>query len=169
MRVPARWKVKALCVLGAAMTLTLAGCSGNVNPRVATRLNRDAALTGDLPLNPLRGKVITSWIDKTDGTMSTLYGNDVAVHYARSISEGKYPAGSALQVVTWKQQEDPRWFGGKIPSTAVSVEYVGVTGQSGYSYERFEGSPLKKTDSESGAVPNGRSVYLLAQRASVMP
>ncbi len=60
MRVAARSKVKTLCVLCAAMTLTLAGCSGNVNPRVATRLNRNAALTGDLPLNPLQGKDLTA-------------------------------------------------------------------------------------------------------------
>jgi hypothetical protein len=155
------------CLLSAALLLGVAGCSDEVNPRVATKLNQDATLTGDLPANPLQGKVITSWINRQDGTMSTMFGNDVAVQYARTSGDKTYPAGSVLSVVTWGQQEDPRWFGAKIPEKTRSVEFVTVTGSPGtYSYQRYEGLPLKKIDDTTS---NARLAYLVAQRASVMP
>lgn len=159
-------RLRNFWLLGVSV-IALAGCQERVNPRVVTRLNQDAALMGDLPSNPLANKVITSWISKKDATMSTLYGNDVAVESARSRSDGKYPAGSVLSAVTWEQQEDPRWFGGKIPKTPRSVEFVTVgQGAGAYTYQRYEGSPLKKVDA---AAQNDRAAYLLLQRAAVMP
>jgi hypothetical protein len=132
-------------------------------------VNSDAEPGGALPSSPLQGKVITSWVNKHDATMSTLFGNDVAVQYARTNAEKMYPAGSVLSVVTWSQQEDPRWFGGSIPQKTKAVEFVRVTGTGAYSYERYEGSPLKKVASGEGADPKERAAYLLAQRAAVMP
>jgi hypothetical protein len=152
-------------VMGALLPL-LAGCSGAVNPRVATRLNDDAAIAG-LASNPMQGMVITSWIDKQSGTMSTLFGNDVAAGYARTSAEFRYPSGSVLSAVTWGQEEDPRWFGGSIPAKPRSVEIVTVGGT--YSYRRFEGSPMKQVEQEDGASPGERAAYLLSQRAAVMP
>jgi hypothetical protein len=103
--------------------------------------------------------------------MSTLYGNDVAVQYARTNEQYNYPAGSILSVVTWKQQEDPRWFGARIPATVKSVEYVTVKAASdqkpSWSYQSYEGTPLKKTLAQEG--PNDRVSWLLSQRAAVMP
>jgi hypothetical protein len=160
------------CLLSAALLLGVVGCSDEVNPRVKTRLNQDAALTGDLPSNPLQGKVITSWINRQDGTMSTMFGNDVAVQYARTSAEKMYPAGSVLSVVTWGQQEDPRWFGAKIPEKTKAVEIVTMTAPGAYTYQRYEGLPLKKVVSGgSGDLDVGvkRGAYLLAQRAAVMP
>jgi hypothetical protein len=147
----------------------LLGCTRE-NARVATTLNNSAALVGELPSNPMQGKVITSWVDKQGSTMSTMFGNDVAVHYARTNPDAKYPTGSVLSVVTWSQQEDPRWFGGNIPANAKSVEFVSVGPEANaYSYQRYEGTPLKKVAGEDGAVPNERVAYLLSQRAAVMP
>jgi hypothetical protein len=161
--------MKIICLAGAVLLWGAMGCSEQ-NVRVATTLNQGATLAGELPSNPLQGKVITSWIDKQSSTMSTLYGNDVAAHYARTNPELKYPAGSVLSVVTWSQQEDARWFGGKIPAKAKSVEFVVVgAGPAAYSYQRYEGSPLKKVAGEEGAAPNDRAAYLLSQRAAVMP
>jgi hypothetical protein len=147
----------------------LVGCTGE-NARVATTLNKEAALVGELPWNPMQGKVITSWVDRQASTMTTVFGNDVAVRYARTNPETKYPAGSVLSVVTWSQQEDSRWFGGSIPAHAKSVEFVSVgSGAAAYSYQRYEGSPLKKVAGEDGAAPNERAAYLLGRRAAVMP
>jgi hypothetical protein len=160
--------MKVVCLLGVVL-VGLAGCSNETNPRVATRLNQEAMLTGELPSNPLQGRVITSWVNKQDATMSTLLGNGVAVRYARTNSEMTYPVGAVLSVVTWSQQEDPRWFGGNIPQRPKAVEFVSVTGPGAYSYERFEGSPLKKVASVEGSDPKDRAAYLLAQRAAVMP
>lgn len=158
--------------LGAALSIGLLGCT-NTNPRVATRLNTGASLTGDLPANPLQWKVITSAINKQDSTMYTLFGNDIAVQYARTNSQHDYPAGSALSLVTWTQQEDPRWFGGKIPSAPKSVEFVTVgtspDQKRTYTYEDFEGTPLKKVSTQDGLAPDSRGAYLVGQRAAVMP
>jgi hypothetical protein len=165
-------KVRNLCLLGAVLSVGLGGCSDKTNPRVVTRLNQDAMLVGDLPSNPLQGKVITSWVDRKDATMSTLFGNDVAWRYARTNAEMKYPAGAVLSVVTWGQQEDPRWFGGSIPQKPKAVEFVTVTGPGAFSYQRYEGSPLKRveaTNFEDLDATAKRGSYLLAQRAAVMP
>jgi hypothetical protein len=160
-------RVREIYLLGAVLAVGLVACSDKTNPRVVTRLNDEAALVGELPSNPLKGRVITSWVNKHEATMSTMFGNDVAVQYARTNAEMQYPAGSVLSVVTWSQQEDPRWFGGNIPQKPRAVEFVRVTGPGAYSYQRYEGSPLKKV--EDGAAPNDRAAYVLSQRAAVMP
>jgi hypothetical protein len=156
-------------MLGCVLIAGLCGCSDKTNPRVVTRVNQDAMLAGDLPSNPLKGKVITSWIDRKDATMSTLFGNDVAWQYARTNAALQYPAGSVLSVVTWGEQEDARWFGGNIPEKPKSVEFVAVAGPGAYSYQRYEGLPLKKVASVERADPKDRVAYLLAQRAAVVP
>jgi len=155
--------------------MSLAGC-GSENPRVVTRLNNGASLMGDLPFNPLHDQVITSWIDKSDNAnsaMSTLYGNDVAIRYARTTAGHDYPAGSVLSVITWSQQEDPRWFGGNIPQKVKSVEFVtvgvGANHEPSYVYQAYDGAPLKRTASEGAPTPNEHAALLLAQHAAVMP
>jgi hypothetical protein len=159
-------KIRVWILMG---TVGLAGCSEPTNPRVVTKLNTDAMLVGELPSNPLQGRVITSWVDQRGATMSTLYGNDAAVQYARTSVESKYPVGAVLSVVTWGQQEDLRWFGGRVPRRARSVEFVRVTGPGTYDYQRYEGSPLTKMASPGLANSDERLNYLLSQRAAVMP
>lgn len=159
-------------MLGCALIVGLCGCADKTNPRVVTRLNQDAMLVGDLPSNPLKGKVITSWVNKQDRTMSTMFGNDVAWQYARTNAEGKYPAGSVLSVVTWGQEEDARWFGGNIPHGVKRVEFVTVTGPTSFLFERYEGTPLKRvaytTPDELDAATK-MAVNVMSQRAAVMP
>lgn len=154
------------------LAVGLGGCSSE-NPRVVTRLNDGASLSGDLPFNPLHDQVITSWIDKTGSSMSTLYGNDVAIGSARANSGHDYPAGSVVSAITWSEQEDPRWFGGNIPQKVESVEFVtvgiGADHRPTYSYQKYEGAPLKKTSAQNDPVPTERTAFLLGQRAAVMP
>ncbi len=160
-------------ILGCSFSIL--GCAGQ-NPRIATKRNDTASLTGDLPTNPLEWKVITSSVDKQNSTMSTLFGNDIAIQYARTNAKHDYPAGSILSLVTWTQQEDPRWFGGNIPSAPKSVEFVTVATSPDhkptYTYESYSGVPLKKITTENNPdnlAPDSRAAYLLAQRAAVMP
>jgi len=157
---------------GVVLSLNILGCTGG-NPRTSARTNQNASLVGQLPANPLQWKVITSMADRTGSTMSTLYGNDVAVGYARAHPQHDYPPGSVLSLVTWTEQEDPRWFGARIPGAVNSVEFVTVgapeNGRPSYSYEKYEGTPLKKASSEESASSNERAEDLLSQRAAVMP
>lgn len=132
--------------------------------------NLDAGLEVGLPDNPLSWRIITSEIVKTTSTMSTLYGNDVAVDYARSHSDAHYPLGSVLAFVTWSQKEDERWFGARIPANPISVEFIrvanGTNNKLANSYERYAGRPLKKMESP---VSKDRISYLLTRRAAILP
>ena len=104
--------------------------------------------------------------------MSTLYGNDVAVRYARSSAQHDYLPGSELLLVTWEQREDMHWFGGNIPGRVNAVERVHAAARpdlrSSYYYERYEGSPLVRVSVSEGR-PDGIAVSLLSLRAAIMP
>ena len=156
-------------LLSAALLMVLTGCPDNANPRLATTLNYDAALTGELAeKNPMQDKVITSWINTKDQTMSTLFGNDTAVKFARANASSSYPEGSVLSLVTWSQVEDPRWFGANIPEKPRSVEVVRVT-ENSYIYQLYMGSPLKQIANEKSASPGDRATELLSEHAAEMP
>lgn len=164
-----RWATRMCCAATAALLLGAAGCSRE-NPRVATRFNEGASLQGDLPLDPMKWRVITSAIDHRDATMFTVFGNDAAIAHEKMRD---YPAGATIALVTWTQQEDPRWFGGNIPKSVKSVEMVtvsaGADSKRAYRYESYAGSPLKKVAMTESAEPAGRAAYLLGLRAAVMP
>ena len=104
--------------------------------------------------------------------MSTLYGNDTAVQYARSNAKHDYPVGSQIALVTWTRRDDPRYFGAKIPDHLKSIEFVSVAelpGETRFSYEKFEGTPLAQTRSEDSPNPSPAALSLLNQRAAVLP
>lgn len=105
--------------------------------------------------------------------MYTLFGNDLAVQYARKNSQHDYPAGSVLSLVAWNQQR-----------TFVGLEEIYRQHRSPwnlsqwesppdhrplYSYQGFEGAPLKKVSTQESPTLEGRAAYLLSQRAAVMP
>jgi hypothetical protein len=140
-----------------------AGSSSNPDPL----LNRNASLTGALPFDPFQWKVISAGMTLQDGTMATLYGNDVAVRRARSSPADAYPDGAALALVTWFREPDSRWFGARIPGRVKSVEFVTVTPKS-QSYLEFSGSPLRRTEADSARV-DSRTEYILGWHAAVMP
>ncbi len=153
--------------------LALASWSCRRSGAVISSIDDRAGLAGSLRWNPLQWNVITFSIARNDSTTSTLYGNDVAVRYARMSSQQDYPAGSVLSLVTWVQREDGHWFGAKIPGPVKSVEFVTVTARPNnhptYSYENYEGSPLMRTSASDGRSPGSRAAYLFSLRASVMP
>lgn len=163
--------MKAIHLLALPLVLILTGCS-QPNARVITRFNREAEVSGELPYNPLQWEVIASTLNHNDHTLATVLGNDQAIAYARKNATHAYPAGSVLSVVTWSQEEDPRWFGGNIPGNVRSVEFLEV--QSGqdhgaYLYTLYSGSPLRKLVSTEEKSPTGRAAYILGQQAAVMP
>jgi hypothetical protein len=162
-----------------ASCAVFSGCSApsHVAPLAAT-INESASLSAAtasvLPTNPLRWRIITSAADPKNSTMSTLYGNDIAIQHARANSKHDYPSGSQIALVTWTSRDDPRYFGAKIPGCLKSVEFVLVkavsgTGATQFVYEKFEGSPLTMTPTEEGPTATPRIAYLLSQRAAVLP
>ena len=144
--------------------LTVLGCG----KRSANDYNTAAALPDTLLLQPNEWKVISSGINTTTHTMSTLYGNDVAVKAARS-GQGSYPAGALLSLVTWKQQKDDRWFGALIPGNVETVEQVLYTaGNISPLYTKYTGNGLAKSPVNPEEDLH-RIALITQQRASVMP
>jgi Haem-binding domain/Cytochrome P460 len=121
--------------------------------------------------SPLRGKVITTFINMREQTMSTLYGNDMAAQNARA--GRNYLAGSVLSLVTWAQRDDPHWFGARIPSDLRSIEQITFAAASGKaelpSYKKYEGKPLKQSEIADQALIRKRTTYITSLKASVVP
>ena len=163
--------MKAIHLLALSLVLILTGCS-QPNARVITRFNRKAEISGELPYNPLQWEVIASTLNHKDHTLATVLGNDRAIAHARKNATHAYPAGSVLCVITWSQEEDPRWFGGNIPGNVRSIEFVEVQSAQDhetYLYTLYGGSPLKKLVSTDEKSPRSRAAYILGQRAAVVP
>ena len=164
--------MKTIRALAPALLLMLIGCS-EPNARVKTRFNHEAEVSGELPFNPLQWEVIASTLNHNDHTLAAVLGNDRAIAYARKDAAHAYPARSVLSVITWSQEEDPRWFGGNIPGNVRSVEFVEVQpGQDRggtYLYTLYGVSPLRKLVSTEEKSPTGRAAYIVGQRAAVMP
>jgi hypothetical protein len=163
--------MKTLHLLGVPLLLLFTGCS-QPNARVITRFNREAEVSGELPYNPLQREVIASTLNHKDHTLATVLGNDRAIAQARKNATHAYPAGSVLSVITWSQEEKPRWFVGNIPGNVRSVEFVEVRSAQDhgiYLYTLYGGSPLKKVVSRDEKFPTGRAAYILGQRAAGVP
>ena len=159
-------------LLIAILSLSSHGCTSR-RTGADELINHKASPRGDLPFNPLQWRVISSSVNTRDSTMSVLYGNDIAVRHARTDPRQPYPAGSIISLVTWAEEEDPHWFGAKTPGEVKSVEF-GAAGESqaltpAYSYQIYEGAPLKKTATEGANNPDSRISDLLGRRALVMP
>ena len=154
------------------VVLVCIACFGCTSKRteVSKIINDRASLRGDLPFDPFQGKVVATFVNPQESTMSTLYGNDIAVRHARTDPQKPYPTGSVLSFVTWYQVEDDHWFGAKIPGEIKSVEFVKVDALPNnsvkYSYDIFEGSPLERVNGDS---VDARVNFLISQKALVMP
>ena len=112
------------------MMLLACGC-GQKKIADADLYNVQAAVNAGLPYPVMEWKAITTVADRGTGTTgaattSTLFGNDAAVRAARAGTA--YPKGAVLGLVTWREREDPHWFGARIPGEVVAVEFVEVGG-----------------------------------------
>jgi hypothetical protein len=134
-------------------------------------VNSEALLPASLVASPLTWRVIASRVDPLDASMSTLYGNDLAVEHARSQPvTTPYPPGASLSLVVWAQQRDAHWFGAKLPGKARSIETVTTTATgstTSYAYQRSFGVPPAQSSAQ--AADAARIAFIVAQQASVMP
>ncbi len=134
--------------------------------------NRAAALLANLPYQPLQWTPITMLVDPRAHTMSTLYGNEVAIKSvdARSASPAvpTYGQGAVLALVTWFQRDDPHWFGARIPDSPASVEFVTVGPFNASSYRRFNGPNLSQANPSSTGIAK-RTSFLLGLKPAPLP
>lgn len=116
----------------------------------ADLLNAEALPSDDFPQHPLEWRVITLFVDRRAATLSTVYGNAVAVEHARAGSPGPYPPGAALARVTWSEREDPYWFGARIPGRVLSTRLISVGGT-------VDGQPTYDCQERRGGAPQHAS------------
>ena len=131
-------------VMVCVLMLMVCGC-GRKKIADADLYNVQAGVGAGLPYPVMEWKAITAVVDRAQDTTATLFGNDAAVSAARA--GVAYPAGAVLGLVTWRQREDPHWFGARIPGEVVSVEFVEVG--SGKDRE-FVGTPWREVAGTSG-------------------
>jgi hypothetical protein len=161
-------RTTAAC-LAALLTAGLSGCTEHKTP-VQQILNTGASIPAStLPMNPMSWRVVTSFVNRNEHTMATLYGNDAAIESARS--GGTYHYGAVLSLVTWQQKEDPHWFGGSIPAAPLRVEFAQASGGPSplrWNYSRYEGKPLHAVDTPADNQAQ-RVNFLISQHAAMMP
>jgi len=132
-------------------------------------INNKASLPASFKLSELHQKVITSFINKNDRTTSILYGNEKAWLAANTGRQSETP-GESFTLVTWRQQDDPHWFGARIPGDLLSAETLTFTGQNtapAYDYQKFSGKELAKVADTTGRT--ARITFILSQKTSVVP
>ncbi len=147
--------------------ILISSCINNAN--LPDTINTKASFPDSINFSPSGLKVITSFINKKNGTMSTLYGNSLALQKAIAFNK-EVVGGESFTLVTWKQQTDAHWFGAKIPGDLHSVEIV-KTNSNGITvlinYERYEGK-IRVLNSDT-LYKSERIKFILDQRPSVMP
>jgi hypothetical protein len=120
----------------------------------------------------LQDRMLSSSLNKKDSIMTTLYGNDIAIQFARTETGIDYPVGAVLTLVTWAQKEDLHWFGANIPGYIKSIEKIRFINhgkkQAEPMYEKYVGNSLVKTNTDKLNNRN-RINFIVNQRASVMP
>ena len=135
--------------------------------------NDKASLPASFNFNAMHLKVITSSVNSKRHTMSTCYGNDIAVASARAGKQPHYPDGALLTLITWQQQEDPNWFGGNIPANIESVETIKLSTSANLpaagKYQKFTGKNLQEVAPNQIKDESSRINYILGLRAAVMP
>lgn len=138
-------------------------------------VNNAAALPLTLPYQPLGWTPITMFVDPAKDETTILFGNEVAEAAAKDPSPGQgnatnrsYPEGSVLALVTWKQREDPHWFGARIPSDPQSVEFLVIGLNHAVSYSLFQGRPLSATAAGTSVSAN-RTNYILGLAPARFP
>jgi mono/diheme cytochrome c family protein len=138
-------------------------------------VNRLAAtLPQNLPYQPLDWSPITMYVDRGSHAMAVLFGNDEATRAmeareAGSAEHPNYPAGAVLALVTWSQRDDPHWFGGRIPASPRSVEFVRASPAGAENgYQRFEGIGLAERTVPPELAQQRRS-FLLALAPARLP
>jgi hypothetical protein len=132
----------------------------------------------DVPLPPARKmfdagdlEVIAPSMNKTQGTVSILYGNKAARLSTLDSGNGHRP-GEFYTLATWEQVNDPHWYGSNINGQLKSVETVSVFSASdggvSVDYKLVKGSGPK--DARGHTIdPQDRIGFILHQQPAVFP
>ncbi|MES2390026.1 MAG: hypothetical protein V4555_00185 [Acidobacteriota bacterium] len=136
-------------IAGGVMLLALAVVGCGKQPVESDVINEVAKVSATSPYAVMDWTPISTSVNRGEGTMATLFADESAVKHLRS--GVAYGESDQIALVTWKQREDPHWFGARIPGEVVRVEIV--TMGLAPTYGRFAGTPLvpeKTSDGDGG-------------------
>ena len=116
-------------------------------------------------------QVITVFANRTDKTLSILYGDSSANAAARSGYRPDYREGQ-LTLVTYHQADNRFWYGSLINGAIKSVETIKLTGAAdtarGFAYRLLQGLP--PADGSGHSIhPTVRTRQILAHKPVVFP
>jgi hypothetical protein len=150
-----------LCLYG----LLILGCT--TSTQLGDTVNKDGSLPSKFNFPVKNFKVMSLLINKNEGTMSTLYGNDIAIDAAINGTQKQAP-GMKLCLITWKQKANLYWYGNNIPGELLTIETLSSDeNTSGISYARYAGKSISPLANVTNA--DQRIKYILYQKPSVMP
>lgn len=116
-------------------------------------------------------KVITSYANPKQGTMSILFGNTAAIQ-AASDSTGKHQPGETYTLATWKQVGNPRWYGSYLSGKLKSLEILNIASSKGNgivkAYQLAKGAAPCDVDGKP-IDQEGRIDIILHLKPSVFP
>lgn len=146
------------------IAMFLAACGQDHKPQLQTRYNTAATPVQTEALQALNGFVINSFVDTKKHTTSTLYGNAVVANYLKDSTDNNYPKGSVVTLFTWQQTSDPRWFGGNIPDSLISMEVVRYNDSTTYTF--YQGKNLTPAENSNAA---SSLAWIRAQKMMIVP
>lgn len=156
---------KLTYIISAILIMVISSCYKDTST-----INEDASFPKDFNFLELKLKVITSIINTNKNTTTVLYGNDLA--FEKSAMQNTAPAsGEKYVLVTWSQQANPDWFGGKIPYKLLSVDVVNIlsqeNGRAKTDYKRYIGKELKLSKDTLGQ--SKQIDFILDQKRAIIP
>jgi hypothetical protein len=133
-------------ILLVSIVVIFCGCKSS--PDADNLINTKASLPSSFNFNSLGLKVMASFVNKSQASMST-------------------QPGEFFALITWKQQADKNWFGANIPGELQSVELLRISTTNIINYMRYKGAGLV-LDTDT-LIPKKRIAFILSQQPSVMP
>jgi len=162
-------KIKYLAIM-TCLALILTGCTTTPNNH-AGELNTKASLPASFNFKNKGLHVITSSVNKRENTTAVLYGNAAAQKFAATTAPTD-SIGVLMTLVTWNQEDDERWFGGRIPGDLLCAETVTITGTPAapqIKFELFNGALLTRETNTDSVDTAQRIKYILGRKASILP
>ncbi|GGH61332.1 hypothetical protein HNQ91_001043 [Filimonas zeae] len=115
-------------------------------------------------------KVISSVINRKEGTIAVIYGNTPAVNTANDAT-GEHVDGEEFKMVTWKLKPMPNWYGTDMNGRMLSVETVDISKKTGENIVfKYHYEPAVKQESHVKTRDSSKRVaFIVGLPAAVMP
>ncbi|GEM_PF-2264231 len=131
------------------------------------KVNKSVLLSEIFPFEETGLKAITSVINPQRETTSILYGNDCALESLKT--PGLSIKGQkTLVLVTWKQRDDPNWFGAKSPSDFLMLEIL-KTNEDFSQIEKVSYKMVKSKNTGSNAETGNKQKKRIQLITSIVP